>query len=180
MKLSKIKYFLVFASLVMFFSSVDAPIAGATNMDYDQRLKETEEILEFIGEHAVLTDEYDNIIGLDFDKIRERYGQDKGLDLLEKEVKEKTENNRSAWLDCMKSALLDYFGVNIFESLIGGGVLTYIKAKAWKEAAKLIIRYVPGVSVISLVATLVYYSGKCAIWGMKEENGIEGKQHVYT
>ncbi|MEV2764838.1 hypothetical protein ABNE51_12135 [Paenibacillus larvae] len=55
MKLSKIKYFLVFASLVMFFSSVGAPIAGATNMDYDQRLKETEEILEFIGEHAVLT-----------------------------------------------------------------------------------------------------------------------------
>ncbi|WP_268569901.1 hypothetical protein [Paenibacillus larvae] len=44
----------------------------------------------------MLTDEYDNIIGLDFDKIRERYGQDKGLDLLEKEVKEKTGNNRIA------------------------------------------------------------------------------------
>ncbi|CAM3012750.1 hypothetical protein ERIC1_1c30040 [Paenibacillus larvae subsp. larvae DSM 25719] len=95
----------------MFFSSVGSPIVlGATEMDYEQRLKQMEEAFEFIGEHAVLTDEYGNIIGFDFDKIRERYAEDEGLNLLEKEINEARESHSGAWFECMKSALMDTLG----------------------------------------------------------------------
>jgi hypothetical protein len=116
--MKRVKYFLVFASLIMFFSSVGSPIAlGATEMDYEQRLKQMEEAFEFIGEHAVITDENGNIISFDFDKIRERYGEDKGLDLLEKEINEakERETHRGAWFECMQSALMDHFGVSTFK-----------------------------------------------------------------
>ncbi|MEV2287403.1 hypothetical protein ABND91_21975 [Paenibacillus larvae] len=179
--MKKVKYFLVFASLIMFFSSVGSPIVlGATEMDYDQRLKQMEEAFEFIGEHAVLTDEYGNIIGFDFDKIRERYGEDQGLILLEKEINEAKERDthRGAWLECMKSALLDHFGASAFQAMVQAGIMTYIKQKLWKEAAKIAIKFFVGASAGGLVGVLLWYSGKCAIWGIKGEHIIENRAYA--
>ncbi|MCY9511819.1 hypothetical protein M5W68_17480 [Paenibacillus larvae] len=179
--MKKAKYFLVFASLIMFFSSVGSPIVlGATEMDYEQRLKQMKEAFEFIGEHAVLTDEYGNIIGFDFDKIRERYAEDEGLNLLEKEINEARESHSGAWFECMKSALMDHFGVSTFQAMIDAGILTYIKQKLWKEAAKIAVKFFVKLSIGGIVATLIYYSGKCAIWGIKGENKIEDRDYAYS
>ncbi|WP_380162902.1 hypothetical protein [Kroppenstedtia sanguinis] len=165
-----VKRFLVFTSFVMAFSLVCSPVAtyaqekNEENLTYDKRVKKFEEVFKFIDEEAAIKDANGNVIDIDIDKVREKFGNDKGLDLLEEEIKKDQEHvGVQSWWGCMKSSLMDFFGVNAFQAMLNGGIANYIKKKAWKEAAKIAAKYFAGSSVAGLAATLAYYSGKCAI-----------------
>ncbi|MCS1351692.1 hypothetical protein [Mechercharimyces sp. CAU 1602] len=175
-----VKFILVATSFLLVLSVTLSPIANAqnSNKDYEDRLKEMEEALRFISDEASQHDENGNVVDLDFKKIREKFGNDPALDLLEKEIQQNNAisgiPNRkgyqaASWWGCMQSSLIDFFGVNAFQSMMNAGIAHYIKTRAFKEAAKIALRYFVGSSVAGLAATLTYYSGKCAIYGMKEK-----------
>jgi len=177
---SQIKYFLVFASFLMAFTLVSGPISYAQDIgtndspsdDYDKRVKQFEEAFKFIGEEASTTDKHGNIIDIDIDKVRERYGESEALDMLEEEMNTQQQpgiKTQSFW-GCMKSNLMDYFGVNAVQAAINGGIANYIKKKAWKEAAKLAAKYFVGTTVAGLISTFIYFSGKCAFASAEEPN----------
>ncbi|ARF66873.1 hypothetical protein B7C51_02205 [Paenibacillus larvae subsp. pulvifaciens] len=97
---------------------------------------------------------------------------------MEKEINEASESHRGVWFECMKSALLDHFGASAFQTMVQAGIMTYIKQKLWKEAAKIAIRFFVGASVGGLVGVLLWYSGKCAIWGTEGEHTIEDRTYA--
>lgn len=130
------------------------------------------EDLEFLMEDATLYDEYDNVIGFNFDLITERFGYIPEMAELEKEVNnsnnvEKTGScevvllAKQSWKSCMISALKDHFGVAIIEVALTGGLWAYLEKKAWKEAAKLLLKIGIGGNAIGAVSFMTWYSVKC-------------------
>lgn len=73
-----------------------------------------------------------------------------------------TRATSGSFSSCMKEALIDYLGVSAVQAMLTGGVWTYFKKKAWKEAAKLAIKLGVGTNAVALAATFMYYGGKCA------------------
>lgn len=176
----KLKSILILASFLLVFTTVFSPVSFAKDTtqandslssDYDKRVNQLEEAFKFIGEKATKRDEQGNIIGIDIDKIESKYGKSEALEKLKNELKENnTESNSdviqtASWWGCMKSSLIDYFGVNAVQAAINGGIANYIKRKAWKEAAKLAAKYFVGSSAAGLVATFTYFSTKCTFTG---------------
>ncbi|VDH11277.1 membrane protein [Lactiplantibacillus plantarum] len=69
---------------------------------------------------------------------------------------------RSFW-SCMKNQLLDMIGYQTFQALLRGGIQGLIQRKAWKAAAKLLIRYLgDGIGVGFIAAQLTWYAIRCA------------------
>lgn len=134
--------------------------------DYDKRVQQYKEDFEFIYEKAAINDENGNVINFDFDKIRDKYGDSETIDMLEEEINGEGQTmstmSTSAYWSCMKSSLIDFFGVNAVQVAINGGIANYIKKHAFKEAAKLAVKYFVGTSVAGLITTLTYYGTKCA------------------
>ncbi|WEV58182.1 hypothetical protein [Ligilactobacillus acidipiscis] len=67
-----------------------------------------------------------------------------------------------AFWPCMKNQLLDMVGFQVYQALLRGGIKGLIERKAWKAAAKIIVRYLgDGVGVGILAAQLSWYAAKC-------------------
>jgi hypothetical protein len=66
-----------------------------------------------------------------------------------------------SWKSCMISALKDHFGVALVEVAIHGGLWSYLQKKAYKEAAKLLIKIGIGGNVIGMTAFLSWYGVSC-------------------
>ncbi|MEK4677551.1 MULTISPECIES: hypothetical protein [Bacillus] len=68
---------------------------------------------------------------------------------------------RSAWTDCMVDAIKDHFGVAAVTAALEGGLWAYLEKRAYKEAAKLLVKFAIGSNAVGLASTLIYYGGKC-------------------
>lgn len=103
-----------------------------------------------------------NIRNIDFKMLRNYFGNSELIDTLEKEFKYNKENR--TWTSCMLSAIKDQIGVSAISALMVGGLVSFLQKKAWKEAAKLIIKVV-GKGVVGGVFVwagfFAYYSVIC-------------------
>ncbi|WP_225906156.1 hypothetical protein [Staphylococcus agnetis] len=64
----------------------------------------------------------------------------------------------------IKSAVADQFGVGVVTAIIEGGFYAYMKKKAYKEAAKLLLKFAVGSNIVGLSDFAAYYGGKCAAY----------------
>ncbi|MFN2747258.1 hypothetical protein ACINLE_18930 [Bacillus sp. z60-18] len=166
------KILISFLAFLLIFSVVGSPVSSAKSNSNDQEIESLAEDLEFLMEEASIYDSNNKLVGFNFDKLTERFGEIEELQILEKEIKEGTcepkETSefqvlaaKGTWGDCMIDALKDHFGVALIEVALTGGLWTYLEQKAYKEAAKLLLKIGIGGNVIGLVAFLTWYSAKC-------------------
>ncbi|WP_283705001.1 hypothetical protein [Clostridium perfringens] len=138
----------------------------------EETINEVSDMLEFIVEDALVLDDYGSVLDVDINKIRVKYGNSSDLEKLDEIIHG---NNKSfygampnnAFADCMIEAIKDYFGIGLIGIITSGTVYKLITKKAWKEVAKILVKNIAKVAgryvgVASIVATLIYYSGKCA------------------
>ncbi|WP_197715128.1 hypothetical protein [Priestia endophytica] len=173
------KGFLSLLALMLIFLSV-GPSASAVSMSKSEESEQVDELaedLEFLMEEAAIYDSENNVVGFHFDKLEDRFGEVEELKMLQQEIESSscelvetttTENNsvqplaaKKTWKGCMIDSLKDHFGVAIIEVAMTGGLWAYLEQKAYKEAAKLLIKIGVGGNVIGLAAFLTYYSAKC-------------------
>ncbi|AWG44735.1 hypothetical protein [Priestia filamentosa] len=173
------KGFLSLLALMLVFLSV-GPSASAVSMSKSEENEQVDELaedLEFLMEEAAIYDSENNVVGFHFDKLEDRFGEVEELKMLQQEIESSscelvetttTETNsvqplaaKKTWKGCMIDSLKDHFGVAIIEVAMTGGLWAYLEQKAYKEAAKLLIKIGVGGNVIGLAAFLTYYSAKC-------------------
>lgn len=146
------------------------------NLDKDgnpteETINEVADMLEFIVQDALVLDDYGSVLDVDINKIRLKYGNSEDLEKLD-EIMHGNKNfygamPNNAFADCMIEAIKDYFGIGLIGIITSGTVYKLITKKAWKEVAKILVKNIAKVAgryvgVASIVATLIYYSGKCA------------------
>ncbi|PEJ78140.1 hypothetical protein, partial [Bacillus wiedmannii] len=150
-------------------------VSAATNisvqsLEEDKQINELAEQLKFLNEEALVTQNGERVF--DFNKIENKYGANYANNLkndivmIEEMNDAKTKNpfhryKRSAWTDCMIDAIKDHFGVAAVTAALEGGLWAYLQKKAYKEAAKLLVKFAVGSNAVGLAGTLVYYGGKC-------------------
>lgn len=170
-------------------------------MTTEEEVEELAADLEFLMEEAAIYDSEGRVIGFDFAKLEEEFGKVKELDMLEQEINSASSEGlilmlaaqsiqplaaKKTWKGCMIGALKDHFGVAIIEVAMTGGLWAYLEKKAYKEAAKLLIKIGVGGNAIGMVAFLTYYSAKClegvGPWASKtvELDHSIINRHVYT
>jgi len=146
------------------------PLANAQEIQ-----KENEEIeqlaadLEFLMEEAAIYDEKGKVVNFDFDLLEERFGYVLELEMLKEEIEaynattegDNDEIQLFSWKSCMISALKGHFGVALIEVALTGGLWSYLEKKAYKEAAKLLLKIGIEGNVIGLTAFLTWYSVDC-------------------
>ncbi|WP_226672118.1 hypothetical protein [Rossellomorea aquimaris] len=186
---------------VMLVVGAVGPSVSAAPMATEEEVEELAADLEFLMEEAAIYDGDDQIIGFDFDKLEEKFGEVKELDLLEQEILSESREElrplmavqsiqplaaKKTWKGCMIGALKDHFGVALIEVAMTGGLWAYLEKKAYKEAAKLLIKIGVGGNAIGMVAFLTYYSAKClegvGPWASKSVESDHSILHrdVYT
>ncbi|MFE4242081.1 hypothetical protein [Peribacillus butanolivorans] len=163
-------------SLMLVFLSV-GPSVSAESMS----TKESEEVakleknLKFLMEEAAIYDSENNVVGFHFDKLEAEFGEIDELKILQQEIEtsscelaETTVINsiqplaaKKSWKSCMVASLKDHFGVALIEVAMTGGLWAYLQKKAYKEAAKLLIKIGIGGNAIGLAATLTWYGTRC-------------------
>lgn len=115
----------------------------------EQKVNNIANDLEFIMEEAVITK--NGVETLDFNKLESYFGE-----RTTNEIKSLTINytedsallhknfvtqvSKGTFKSCMIGALKDYFGVALVEAALTGGLWGYLKKKAYKEAAKLLVK----------------------------------------
>ncbi len=164
----------IFIMLALFlgFSVVASPIATAKTNANETNVNLLAKDLEFLMEKASIYDQNNQLIGFDFEKLRNRFGDKKEFKILENEINKNgikiekssdltTQAAKGTWGDCMIDSLKDHFGVAMIEVALTGGLWSYLEKKAYKEAAKLLLKIGIGGNVIGLVAFLTWYSAKC-------------------
>ncbi|MFI8578260.1 hypothetical protein ACIGEL_21595 [Rossellomorea aquimaris] len=177
------------------------PSVSAAPMTNEEEVEELAADLEFLMEEAAIYDSEDKVIGFDFAKLEEEFGKVKELDMLEQEINSASIEGlkpmmaaqsiqplaaKKTWKGCMIGAFKDHFGVAIIEVAMTGGLWAYLEKKAYKEAAKLLIKIGVGGNAIGMVAFLTYYSAKClegvGPWASKtvESDHSILNRHVYT
>lgn len=180
MKQKLTKPLLSFLSFLLIFSMIGPTVASATSESKEkidsQEVEALAEDLEFLMEKAAIYDADDNLVTFDFDMLSERFGEVKELQILEEEInkvscKPKVTTGvkgyavsaaaEGTWGDCMIDALKDHFGIALIEVALTGGLWGYLEKKAYKEAAKLLLKIGIGGNVIGLTAFLTWYSAKC-------------------
>ncbi|EOO56600.1 hypothetical protein IKE_06466 [Bacillus cereus VD196] len=171
------------AFILLFFTSM-TPIANAkTIKNQNKKVEKLAEDLEFIMEKAAIRNSNDKVIDFDFDKLENRFGKLQEFKILKNEINNdklnKHEINQkqctnisnynslqakswNGWKSCMVDALKDHFGVKIIEIAFEGGLWGYLEKKAYKEAAKLLVKIAVGSNVLGVTSFLVYYGAKCA------------------
>lgn len=153
-------------------STLREDVNNAGGAEYnEQDVQKLADMLEYLCENAFSYDEDGQIIAINFDVIREKYGDSEYLRKMETVIN--SSSSERSFLKCMKDALLDITGVAIVGSIMTGAVEKYIKQKSWTELAKFLLKKIPAlagkyVGVAPLVASLVYYAGKCAITSADE------------
>lgn len=150
-------------------------VSAATNisvqsLEMDKQINELAEQLKFLNEEALVIQNGERVF--DFNKIENKYGANYANNLkndivmIEEMNDTKAKNpfhryKRSAWTDCMIDAIKDHFGVAAVTAALEGGLWAYLQKKAYKEAAKLLVKFAVGSNAVGLAGTLVYYGGKC-------------------
>lgn len=148
------------------------------NEGYDEQdVQRLADMLEYLCENAFSYDKDGQIIAINFDVIREKYGDSDYLQKMEAVMN--SSNSERGFVDCMKNALLDITGVAIVGSILTGTVEKYITKKAWTELAKFLLKKIPAlagkyVGVAPLVASLVYYAGKYSLQGTTQGRYLTG------
>jgi hypothetical protein len=153
----------VLLAVMVAFLSVGptASAAAGTNKEIEE-VDQLATDLEFLMEEAAIFDENNNVIGFHFDKLEDKFGDVEEFKMLEEQVDSSIQPMaKKTWKGCMIDSLKDHFGVAIIEVALTGGLWTYLEKKAYKEAAKLLIKIGIGGNVIGLAAFLTYYSAKC-------------------
>jgi hypothetical protein len=186
-------------ALLLVVGTVGQSVSAAP-MTKEEEVEELAADLEFLMEEAAIYDAEGSVIGFDFEKLEAEFGKVKELDMLEKEINSESRKGNSpmmaasiqplaakkTWKGCMIGALKDHFGVAIIEVAMTGGLWAYLEKKAYKEAAKLLIKIGVGGNAIGMVAFLTYYSAKClegvGPWASKtvESDHSILNRHVYT
>lgn len=150
-------------------------VSAATNisvqsLEEDKQINELAEQLKFLNEEALVIQNGERVF--DFNKIENKYGANYANNLkndivMIEEINDAKAKNpfhrykRSAWTDCMIDAIKDHFGVAAVTAALEGGLWAYLQKKAYKEAAKLLVKFAVGSNAVGLAGTLVYYGGKC-------------------
>ncbi|HDR3901621.1 hypothetical protein ABE42_24620 [Bacillus thuringiensis] len=150
-------------------------VSAATNisvqsLEENKQINELAEQLKFLNEEALVIQNGERVF--DFNKIENKYGANYANNLkndivmIEEMNDAKAKNpfhryKRSAWTDCMIDAIKDHFGVAAVTAALEGGLWAYLQKKAYKEAAKLLVKFAVGSNAVGLAGTLVYYGGKC-------------------
>ncbi|PDZ44678.1 hypothetical protein [Bacillus wiedmannii] len=150
-------------------------VSAATNisvqsLEEEKQINELAEQLKFLNEEALVIQNGERV--LDFNKIENKYGANyanslkNDIVMIEEMNDAKAKNpfhryKRSAWTDCMVDAIKDHFGVAAVTAALEGGLWAYLQKKAYKEAAKLLVKFAVGSNAVGLAGTLVYYGGKC-------------------
>lgn len=159
-------------SVLMVFMLFGPSMASAAqNHAYNQQVEEVAQDLEFLMEEATIYDEDGNPIDFDFDKLRDRFGDQEGFELLEEsiamssipegDVSANGKYSKNPYVNCIYGSLLDLLGVGVVQAAMTGGLWAYLKKKAWTEAAKLIMRVAVGTNLATLTASIVYFGVKC-------------------
>lgn len=157
----------VSSSNVIFAAPIETEVTSDESTSFDEEdVNRIAEVLEYLCENAFIYDENGQIISIDFEAIRAKYGDSKELSEMESLIN--SAPLQRSFLSCMKDALLDICGVTLVGTIISGTVEKLITQKSWTELAKFLLKHIPGlaskyVGVAGLVASLVYYAGKCAI-----------------
>ncbi|MBG9582314.1 hypothetical protein ABE42_24595, partial [Bacillus thuringiensis] len=149
-------------------------VSAATNisvqsLEENKQINELAEQLKFLNEEALVIQNGERVF--DFNKIENKYGANYANNLkndivmIEEMNDAKAKNpfhryKRSAWTDCMIDAIKDHFGVAAVTAALEGGLWAYLQKKAYKEAAKLLVKFAVGSNAVGLAGTLVYYGGK--------------------
>ncbi|MED0988239.1 hypothetical protein [Bacillus paramycoides] len=153
-----------------FSVSAAASKVSVQSLEEEKQINELAEQLKFLNEEALVIQNGERVF--DFNKIENKYGADyannlkNDITMIEEINADKAENpfnryKRSAWTDCMVDAIKDHFGVAAVTAALEGGLWTYLQKKAYKEAAKLLVKFAVGSNAVGLAGTLVYYGGKC-------------------
>lgn len=173
-KMKLVTGFLLFSAMLLLVVTVLSPYASAQALAENDATTQFEEELEFIFEEASTLK--DGLFVLDTEKIEQRFGKEQveGIALLVEFINSTAPGSMTTFSfgSCMLDALKDYLGVSVVEAALSGGLYTYLVKKAWKDAAKLLVRYAVTMNVAGLTATLIFYSGKCAIWGYNVDGEI--------
>ncbi|MCG7315394.1 hypothetical protein MHL30_20115 [Priestia flexa] len=128
--------------------------------------------LEFLMEEALVVE--NGLRTFDFEKIEDEFGKEVrdeiemltvGLQPVEN-TKSRNGNlmvtaSNEAWKSCMIGAIKDHFGVAMVTAALEGGLWAYLEKKAYKEAAKLLVKFAVGSNAVGLAGTLIYYGGVC-------------------
>lgn len=165
------KFFILLMSMILIISFISLPVSAQTsNISEQQKVDKVAAMLKFIYEEASTKDKNGNIIDMDVNKISEKYGDTQELKQLKKEimVDQKPTSYRSfnsgKFKSCITSAVADQFGVGVVTAIMEGGFYAYMKKKAYKEAAKLLLKFAIGSNLVGLSAFTAYYGGKCAAY----------------
>lgn len=173
--LSTCKKSIIFLSILFLLSvGIVTPVAQAQVMTKEnEQVEQLADDLEFLMEEAAIYDSHGNLINFDFEKLEAKFGLLPEFELLEEEINTSLNSYNSAsyevmamaknhsWKSCMWDALKDHFGVTMVNLAINGGLWKYVEKKAYKEAARLLIKIGIGGNVVGLSAILIYYSAKC-------------------
>ncbi|MCQ6289050.1 hypothetical protein [Bacillus cereus] len=129
-------------------------VSAATNisiqsLEEDKQINELAEQLKFLNEEALVIQNGERVF--DFNKIENKYGANYANNL----------KNDIVMIEEMNDAIKDHFGVAAVTAALEGGLWAYLQKKAYKEAAKLLVRFAVGSNAVGLAGTLVYYGGKC-------------------
>lgn len=135
------------------------------------------EDLEFIYEHAAVTDAEGNIVQINLTVLREKYGNNEFYDMLERDFGQQQPQLRKAnFVDCTKKEFEKIVGLDIAKQIFTPQVKQLIASKAWKKASEVIIKtlgkklgtaalkkilgkLVPG----GIPAQIIFSAGKCGI-----------------
>ncbi|MCQ6531130.1 hypothetical protein [Bacillus mycoides] len=153
-----------------FSVSAASPKVSVQSLEEEKQINELAKQLKFLNEEALVVQNGEQVF--DFNKIENKYGADyannlkNDITMVEGINADKAKNpfnryKRSAWTDCMVDAIKDHFGVAAVTAALEGGLWVYLQKKAYKEAAKLLVKFAVGSNAVGLAGTLVYYGGKC-------------------
>lgn len=133
---------LVFSLVISVFSPTIFAKSKEANTEFnEQQVQELAEALEFVFEQAMVEDEFGKAVGLDFEKIEEKYGNSPELEKVENNI-EKGKNeviitSRNAGLDsCIERKIKDYFTTEDFiPTAVISSVIAYVLEKDYTSAA---------------------------------------------
>ncbi|MED3804959.1 hypothetical protein P4562_24100 [Lysinibacillus xylanilyticus] len=133
---------LVFSLVISAFSPTILAKSKADNTNFnEQEVQELAEALEFVFEQAMIEDEFGEAVGLDFEKIEEKYGNSYDLEKVENNI-EKGKNEviitaRNAGLDrCIERKIKDYFTAEDFiPTAVISSVIALVMEKEYTSAA---------------------------------------------
>jgi len=172
--LSACKKSTIYLSILFLLSLVIVtPVAEAQTITKEsQQVEQLAKDLEFLMEEAAIYDSQGKLINFDFEKLETKFGVLPEFEFLKEKINTSLNSHDSGsnelmamaeggWKSCMWEALKDHFGVTMINLAINGGLWKYVEKKAYKEAAKLLIKIGVGGNIIGLTSILVYYSADC-------------------